>query len=290
MRLRRAVRPMDVDALFDEPTVALRGPWNRFDLVEIGPSADDLVDLFEYHLDFPGDALDPGCSYELWARRVTAERARAVYAHVAPEEGRLGQGRTPVLVLLRVQRLEQPARRRLGERPAHLRRRGRARGARRGRRVAIGYSQHEGSERGEVGRREARARRRDETRSSIPRPGRTRTSSTKGCIWAARPSREWAGTTARTARRAQPRVVTIPSDSGTPEAYPSIAFEGRWGELQDAFFNGPTRPNLKESWHGADQLVRGVARPELRRALPVESSAPMRRTSSAKSSRPGSGR
>ena len=29
-------------------------------------------------------------------------------------------------------------------------------------------------------------------------------------------------------------------------ALPWITFEGRWGELQDAFFNGPTGPNLKE--------------------------------------------
>ena len=41
-------------------TVALRGPWNVTDLVEIGPSANDLVDRFEYHLDFPGNALDSG--------------------------------------------------------------------------------------------------------------------------------------------------------------------------------------------------------------------------------------
>ncbi len=48
--------PMDVDSLFGDSTVALRGPWNAFDLVKIGPSADDLAGLFEYHLDFPGSA------------------------------------------------------------------------------------------------------------------------------------------------------------------------------------------------------------------------------------------
>ena len=31
--------PTDVDVLFEEPTVALRGPWNRTDLVKIGPEA-----------------------------------------------------------------------------------------------------------------------------------------------------------------------------------------------------------------------------------------------------------
>ena len=43
--------PTDVDVLFEEPTVALRGPWNPTDLVRIGPSADDLVDRFDLSLD-----------------------------------------------------------------------------------------------------------------------------------------------------------------------------------------------------------------------------------------------
>jgi hypothetical protein len=34
--------PTDVDVLFDEPTVSLRGPWNTTDLVKIGPAAADL--------------------------------------------------------------------------------------------------------------------------------------------------------------------------------------------------------------------------------------------------------
>ena len=27
-----------------------------------------------------------------------------------------------------------------------------------------------------------------------------------------------------------------------------IEFEGRWGELETAFFNGPTGPNMKDQW------------------------------------------
>jgi len=57
-------QPLDVDALFGQPTVALRGPWNGTDLVKIGPTAKDLArGLYEYHLDFPGNALEPGCDY-----------------------------------------------------------------------------------------------------------------------------------------------------------------------------------------------------------------------------------
>jgi hypothetical protein len=47
----------------------------------------------------------------------------------------------------------------------------------------------------------------------------------------------------------RPTVKTIPSDPGEARAvFPWITYEGRWGELQEAFFNGPTGPNLKRQW------------------------------------------
>ena len=50
-------------------------------------------------------------------------------------------------------------------------------------------------------------------------------------------------------RELRPVVATIPSDpEAAAAAFPWIEFEGRWGELQDAFFNGPTGPNLKGQW------------------------------------------
>ena len=56
------------------------------DLVKIAPAAGDLsAERFEYHLDFPGNALQPGCDYERWAQRVTEGTAPTVYAHVATE-------------------------------------------------------------------------------------------------------------------------------------------------------------------------------------------------------------
>ena len=240
--------PLDVDALFDEPTVALRGPWNRFDLVEIGPSADDLVDLFEYHLDFPGDALNPGCSYELWARRVTAERAPAVYAHVRPRTGRPGQLALQYWFFYayndwnnlhegdweNVQLLfdAADAREALGETP-----------------VAVGYSQHEGSEGGEWD--DEKLELVDETRPVVyPAAGSHANFFDEG-LYLGSSAEQGVGCddTRGPHLELQPRVVTIPSDFGDArEAYPWIAFEGRWGELQDAFFNGPTGPNLKQSW------------------------------------------
>jgi hypothetical protein len=47
----------------------------------------------------------------------------------------------------------------------------------------------------------------------------------------------------------RPVVRTIPSGSTAAQAdFPWIDFEGRWGELQPAFFNGPEGPNLKTQW------------------------------------------
>jgi hypothetical protein len=44
-------------------------------------------------------------------------------------------------------------------------------------------------------------------------------------------------------------VHTIPSDPAEARGlFPWIEFEGRWGELRPAFFNGPTGPNLKSQW------------------------------------------
>ena len=58
------------------------------DLVKIGPTAKDLSQgLFEYHLDFPGSALEPGCDYLRWERRLVEGQTPAVYAHVATEPG-----------------------------------------------------------------------------------------------------------------------------------------------------------------------------------------------------------
>ena len=82
--------PIDVDLLFDEPTVALRGPWNVTDLVKIGPAADDLDDRFDYHLDFPGSTLEPGCDYERWTKRISGDSDPVVYGHVASDPAHPG--------------------------------------------------------------------------------------------------------------------------------------------------------------------------------------------------------
>jgi hypothetical protein len=101
-------QPIDVNVLFGEPTVALTGPWSS-DVVKIAPEAKDLGPrLFGYHLDFPGNALQPGCDYpRLGEPDYRGEDADGLRAR-RDRPGAPGQARAAVLALLRLQRLEQP--------------------------------------------------------------------------------------------------------------------------------------------------------------------------------------
>ena len=236
--------PTDIDLLLEEPTVALRGPWNRTDLVQIGPSADDLVNRFEYHLDFPGNALDPGCDYNRWAQRLTDGSEPVIYAHVVGENGKLAlqywffypfndfnnthEGDWEMIQLV----FDAPdAAAALNQDP-----------------VEVGYSSHEGAERSAW---------RDDalevlgTRPVVYPAAGSHANKYDAALWLGSSAEAGVGCddTRGPHRELSPRVETIPSDPRAAEAaYPWIAFEGRWGELQEAFFNGPTGPNLKRQW------------------------------------------
>jgi hypothetical protein len=240
--------PTDVDALFGEQTVALRGPWNPTDLVKIGPSAEDLVGRYDYHLDFPGSALDPGCGYELWARRVIGDRAPAVYAHVAGDPGYPGQLALQYwffypfnefnnlhegdweMIQLVFDASDPPEASR--EDP-----------------VAVGYSSHEGAERADWG--EDKLELVDGTHPVVFPAAGSHANKFTSALYLGSSAEAGVGCddTRGPHDEIRPEVVTIPSDpAAARESFPWIAFEGRWGELQKAFFNGPTGPNLKDQW------------------------------------------
>jgi hypothetical protein len=240
--------PLDLNVLFGERTVALRGPWNRTDLVQIGPKAGDLAGLYEYHLDFPGDALNPGCDYERWSRRLTEGSRPAVYAHVASDSGHPGrlalqywlfyayndwnnlhEGDWEMIQLVFDAR---DAREALGEQP-----------------VSVGYSQHEGAERADWDADKLELV--DGLRPVVYPAAGSHANFFDDALFVGTSAEQGVGCDDTRGPHVQldPRVYTIPSDgSAAQRAFPWIAFEGRWGELQQAFFNGPTGPNLKRQW------------------------------------------
>ena len=47
----------------------------------------------------------------------------------------------------------------------------------------------------------------------------------------------------------RPTVAVIPGDPAAAQTeFPWIAFQGRWGQREESFYNGPTGPNTKDSW------------------------------------------
>jgi hypothetical protein len=241
--------PSDVDAFMGEQTVALRGPWTENDLVQIAPTADDISDgLYEYHLDFPGDALNPGCSYERWAKRLTNGTDPTVYAHIATEESQPGQlalqywffypfndynnlheGDWEWIQL--VFDASTPAEA-LQEDP-----------------TALYYSQHEGAEVAEWD--DEKLELVDDTRPVVhPASGSHANYYDEG-LFLGRSASQGVGCddTRPPTRNLDPVVQVIPSDpTAARQQFPWIGFEGRWGERHEAFYNGPTGPAQKNLW------------------------------------------
>jgi hypothetical protein len=240
--------PLDVDVLFGEQTVALRGPWSSADLVKIGPSADDLVGRYEYHLDFPGSALEPGCDYERWSRRISGGTEPTVYAHVTTEDDRPGElalqywffyafndfnntheGDWEMIQLVFE---ASDAREALAVPP-----------------VEVGYSSHEGAERAAWGDEKLEVV--DGTHPIVYPAAGSHANKYTDALYLGSSADAGVGCddTRGPHRTVRPVVRTIPSDPAAARAaFPWIAFEGRWGELQKAFFNGPTGPNMKTQW------------------------------------------
>jgi hypothetical protein len=241
-------QPIDVNALFGEPTVALTGPWSS-DVVKIAPEAKDLdARLFGYHLDFPGNALQPGCDYLDWESRITQGKSPTVYAHVAtdPEHpgklslqywlfyvfndwNNLHEGDWEMIQLVFDASTAEEA---LGTKP-----------------VEVGYSQHEGAERADWG--DDKLELVGSTHPVVHPADGSHANFYGEALYLGSSASEGVGCDDTRAPNfdVRPAVQTIPSaQSEAVREFPWIEFPGRWGEQRPAFFNGPTGPNVKDQW------------------------------------------
>jgi len=241
--------PIDVDLLFGQPTVALRGPWNPTDLVEIGPSAKDLVNRFEYHLDFPGSALSPGCDYERWQDHLApGGGSPTVYAHVATDPAHPGELALQYWFfyvfndfnnlhegdweMIQLDFDAADAAEAQGTEP-----------------TKVGYSSHEGAERADWG--DDKLELVDGTHPVVYPAAGSHANKYDAALFLGSSAEAGVGCddTRGPHDELRPVVKTIPSDAEeAATAFPWTEFEGRWGELQRAFYNGPTGPNLKRQW------------------------------------------
>jgi hypothetical protein len=241
--------PVDVLLLMDNDEVALRGPWDATNIVAIAPSAERLGrGLPGYHLDFPGDALEPGCTYEEWSKRLIAQAPATTYARVVAEPGQPGllalqywfyyvfndwnnthEGDWEMIQIVFA-----------ADTPTEALARGP---------VEVGYSQHSSAERAQWG--DDKLELVDGTHPVVYPAAGSHANFFSSDLFLMRSEAEGVGCddTTGPSRTLRPVVDTVPTapDDYLP-AYPWLGFEGRWGEQQAGFFNGPTGPNLKTQW------------------------------------------
>jgi hypothetical protein len=239
--------PAPVDIVLDNPEVLLRQVGNDDPVTVVGPSAADIFDLREgWYLDFPGDALEPGCVFEEDFGRFFDGRS-VVYSHVATQADRPGllalqywffwyhnpskndhEGDWEFISLLFEADTAAEA---LTEEP-----------------VAIGYAQHEGGERADW---DGTKLDREGDRPIVYPAVGSHASYYGQALYFGRSGAEGFGcdNTDGPSRRLDPDVVALPdqvTDPDDPLAW--LAFQGRWGQRERAFFNGPTGPYAKGRW------------------------------------------
>lgn len=247
--------PSDVDVMFDNPSVALRGPWTQRDLVKAAPGVEDVEDgLPGYSLDLPGDPLHPECSYEKWANSQWGkEPTPTVYARVAFEDGHEGRLALQFFIFYpfndynnkhetdweRIQlefAADSPAEA-LDQTP-----------------VRAVYSQHYGSEYADWGDEPAdKLEIVDDTHPVVYVSAGSHANQFSSGVFMGNNAELGFGcdSTAGDQSVLEPVVKTIPTDDEeAAQQFPWTTYRGHWGEVGPRrFYEGPTGPNRKTAWN-----------------------------------------
>jgi hypothetical protein len=241
--------PTDVRRILGNPGVVLRGPWDTSNVVKVAPTARDLsLGLFEYHLDFPGNALEPGCSYDQWSHRINQGASPTTYARVVGEPsvpGRLAlqywffyvfndfndkhEGDWEMIQLDFDASTPAQA---LTLKPA-----------------LVGYSQHEGAESAHWG--DSKLELVDGTHPVVYPALGSHANYYSDTLFLGRSAAQGVGCddTTGPSRQLRPVVSLIPTAKAAYlRADPWLGYEGHWGEKHRGFYNGPTGPNTKDQW------------------------------------------
>ena len=240
--------PSSVNVVLGNDSVALRGPWEGSNLVEVAPTATELTGRLGYNLDFPGNPLSPGCGYEHWSKLITRESAPTTYARVVPDPAHPKQialqywffyvyndfnnkheGDWEMIQL----DFDAPnAQEALAKRPAE-----------------VGYSQHDGAERANWG--DDKLQIEGGTHPVVYPAAGSHANYYSPALFLGRSAAQGVGCddTNGPSRTLHPKVVVVPTDRAAYlKEFPWLGYQGRWGERQPAFYNGPLGPNLKLQW------------------------------------------
>ena len=240
--------PIAVDAVLDHRNVVLRQIGNGDAVLMVAPGAEELFGASAgVYLDYPGDALSPGCIYETDSRRFVERSGATVYAHIAREAGhpdllalqywffwyfndwnnRHEGDWEGIQLLFEASTVEEAL----------------ERGP-----VSVGYAQHEG---GEVAAWDGEKLERRGDRPVVYSSAGSHASYFGQAVYLGRSGAEGFGCDVTTAplRAVDPTVVLLPDavdDASDPLAW--LAYPGRWGEQRGGPLNGPTGPAFKGRW------------------------------------------
>jgi hypothetical protein len=240
-----AYEPVAVDRVLNRADVTLRGP-DGFALQ--APSARDLYGKdSEFFLDFPGNPLKPGCSYDRWARQISGGKPATAYAHVATQADRPGllalqywfyyvfndwnnkhEGDWEMIQLVF----------RAGSASEALRRPP----------IEVGYSQHAGAQR--AGWDDSELERRG-THPLVYSGSGSHANYYRSALWFGYSAQAGVGCddTRTPSREVDPRIVVVPTaPAGPGSRFAWLGYDGRWGRLLRSPNDGPTGPNVKTQW------------------------------------------
>jgi hypothetical protein len=235
--------PAPVEAVLGQSAVLLRAADGS--VIATGPTADDLAAApNNAYLDLPGNALDPGCNYERWFDSTGMAAHPTVYARVASEV--IHPGRLVVQYwvfwvyndwndrhegdweMLQLAFDSADAAAALHSEP-----------------VEVAVAQHEGSERREW----SRVKKDGDHPVLYPGTGSHATYYSPN-HWFGKSAASGFGCddTRGPSTRITPAVVMMPEQPPTSGEFAWLGFQGRWGERQPTFNNGPTGPITKDQW------------------------------------------
>lgn len=242
-----AFEPIDVDALFGNDEVALRGPWGGANLVKVAPRAADVASgRYGYALDFPGDALSSSaCSYEEWQARIMEGRTPTVYAHVATEGDQLAVQYWFFYVFndfnnkhegdWEMIQLDFDAATPAAALKTHP--------------FEVGYSQHQGAERADWGSEKLELV--DGTHPVVYPAEGSHANYFSAALFLGRSAAQGVGCddTNEPWTEVRPAVDVVPEGADAARAaFPWLGYQGRWGERRSGFYDAPTGPNAKSQW------------------------------------------
>lgn len=240
-----AYEPVAVNLVLGRKDVTLRGP-DGFTLQ--APTVRDLYGKDSgYFLDFPGNPLKPGCSYERWFRKISEGKPSTVYAHVATQPDKPGklalqywlyyvyndwnnkhEGDWEMIQLVFAARSPEEA---LHRHP-----------------LDIGYSQHSGAQRASWDDSDLE---RTGTHPLVYSASGSHANFFRPALWFGYSAQAGIGCddTRAPSREVDPKVVLLPTaPAGVDSRFAWLGFFGLWGQRLRSPNGGPTGPNAKTQW------------------------------------------